>query len=149
LEGVRYEVEGTPIDEMFAALLSSSMDKTRHASAHPAFPGIIRNLSADEAKILKALTAKPINQVSSAKLDLVRNLFEPAVIEVLAAPDGLDFPENARVYIEHLHQLGLIEMSVTRSPEPIMEERTQVGVRNFGEHQLSRWGRQFVQACMG
>ncbi|OSJ12256.1 hypothetical protein BST63_28465 [Bradyrhizobium canariense] len=147
LEGVRYEIEGTPIDEMFAALLSSSMDKARHASAHPAFPGIIKTLSSDEAKLLKTLGDRPLEQISSSKLDRARNLFEPGVIEELAIPDGLDFPENARLYFEHLNQLGLIEMNVTRSPEPIMSAGTQIGIRNFGEHQLSRWGRQFIQAC--
>jgi Abortive infection alpha len=148
LEGVRYEVDGTPIDEMFSALLSNSMSKAKHASAHPAFPGIIKNLAADEARILKALATKPIEQIASAKYDRARNLFEPSVIEKLAIPKGLDFPENAQVYFDHLTQLGLIEISATRTPEAIMSEGVQVGVRNFGEHQLTRWGRQFIRACL-
>jgi hypothetical protein len=148
LEGVRYEPIDTPIDEMFSRLLSSSMDATRQGDAHPSFPGIIKNLSADEARLLQSIAEQPFKQISSAKLDRVRNLFEPATIEVLAIPeDDLTFPANGTIYLEHLHQLGLIEMSVTRSPEPIMEDGVQVGVRNFGEHQLSRWGRQFIRAC--
>jgi hypothetical protein len=125
LEGVRYEVEGTPIDEMFAALLSTSMDKNRHAAAHPAFAGIIKNLSADEARILKTLATGPLKQITSSKLDRERNLFEPAVFEVLATPDGLDFPENARVYFEHLNQLGLIELNATQGSQGIMDGQIQ------------------------
>src|SRR5215467_6852774 len=52
IEGVRYEPEGTPIYEMYSNLLSSSMDAERVDKAHPAYPIIIRQLSADEAKVL-------------------------------------------------------------------------------------------------
>jgi hypothetical protein len=105
LEGVRYEVEGTPIDEMFDSLLRTSMDRTRLASAHPAFPGIIKNLSADEARILKALAIGPLKQITSSKYDRERNLFEPAVW-------------------------------------------LSAGRAGFGEHSFSRWGRQFIRACI-
>ena len=30
-----------------------------------------------------------------------------------------------------------------------MASGVQVGVRNFGEHQLSLWGQQFIGACLG
>jgi hypothetical protein len=30
-----------------------------------------------------------------------------------------------------------------------MASGVQVGVRNFGEHQLSLWGQQFIRACLG
>ncbi len=46
---------------------------------------------------------------------------------------------NARLYIEHLNQLGLVEFSTTRSPEATMTGGQQTGSRTFGEHQLSRW----------
>jgi hypothetical protein len=50
LEGIRYEPEHTPIDQMFSQLLSRSMDRERINEAHPAFPIIIKQLSSDEAK---------------------------------------------------------------------------------------------------
>jgi hypothetical protein len=111
--------------------------------------GLVRALSADEARILQSLAHKPIRQVTTSKLDRMRNLFEPSVFEAFDVPDGLAFPSNSRIYLEHLHQLGLIEVSVTRSPESIMASGVQVGVRNFGEHQLSLWGQQFIRACLG
>jgi hypothetical protein len=149
IEGIRYEPEGTTIDQMFSELLSTSMDQARINDVHPAFAGLVKALSADEARILQSLTHKPIEQVTTSKLDRARNLFEPPIFETLDLPDGLEFPSNGRVYLEHLRQLGLIEISVTRSPEPIMNSGVQVGVRNFGEHQLSLWGRQFTNACSG
>jgi hypothetical protein len=90
----------------------------------------------------------PSARFAHAEIDRVRNLFKPGVIESDAIPrDGLMFPENARLYIEHLNQLGLIEFSPTKSPEATMTGGQQTGSRTFGEHQLSRWGRQFVRAC--
>jgi hypothetical protein len=147
IEAIRYEPSGTELDHMFAELLSASMDQSRLKDAHPAFPSIIRALSSDEAKLLKSLaTNNPVRQISSSKLDRVRNLFEPMIIEALQVPADLDYPGNARIYLEHLRQLGLVEISVTRAPEAIMEEGIQVAVRNFAEHQLSLWGIQFMRA---
>jgi len=45
IEGVRYEPEGTPIDEMYSNLLSSSMDTERVDKVHPAYPFIISRRS--------------------------------------------------------------------------------------------------------
>lgn len=59
LEGIRYEPEGTLIEEMFQQLLSRSMDKSRNAEAHPSYPYLIRQLSTDEAHMLKMLGRKP------------------------------------------------------------------------------------------
>src|SRR5262252_5750093 len=42
IEGIRYEPEDTPIDEMFSQLLSSALDADRVNEAHPAFPAIVR-----------------------------------------------------------------------------------------------------------
>jgi Abortive infection alpha len=49
LEGIRYEPEGTEIEEMFANLLANGMDKDNVGLAHPAYPSIISQLSRDEA----------------------------------------------------------------------------------------------------
>jgi hypothetical protein len=147
IEAIRYEPSGTELDDMFSELLSSSMDQSRLKDAHPAFPSIIRALSSDEAKLLKSLAKNnPVRQISLSKLDRVRNLFEPMSIEAMQVPADIDYPGNARIYLEHLRQLGLVEISVTRAPEPIMEEGIQVAVRNFAEHQLSLWGIQFMRA---
>jgi len=148
IEGIRYEPADTPIDEMFSRLLSCSMNSAQLNDAHPAFPQIIKQVSADEAILLSKLADGAFSQVAHAELDRVRNLFKPTVIESEGIPrDGLRFPDNARLYIEHLYQLGLVEFSTTKSPESTMTGGQQTGSRTFGEHQLTRWGRQFVRAC--
>lgn len=55
LEGIRYEPEGAPIDEMFSTLLSTAMDSEKVDKAHPSFPKLIEQLSHDEALILREL----------------------------------------------------------------------------------------------
>jgi hypothetical protein len=148
IEGIRYEPADTPVDEMFSRLLSCSMNTAQLNDAHPAFPQIIKQISADEAILLKKLADGAFSQVAHSEMDRARNLFKPSVIESDAIPrQGLMFPENARLYIEHLNQLGLVEFSVTKSPQATMTAGQQTGSRTFGEHQLSRWGRQFVRAC--
>lgn len=78
LEGIRYEPEDTPIDEMFSTLLSNSMDRENYDKAHPSFPIIIRQLSGDEAIILMELNLRSYSTVETyektPKGKILRNL---------------------------------------------------------------------------
>jgi hypothetical protein len=99
VEGIRYEPEGTPIDDMFSELLSRSMDSNRVDEAHPAYPIIIRQLSSDEAKILASLKSQEYEYTYTRDYDRTTNLFLGlAKIEVDALPrDGLVFPKKCIV----------------------------------------------------
>jgi hypothetical protein len=77
VEGIRYEPEGTPLDEMFSELLSSSMDSARLQNAHPAFVGIIRSLSTDEPAILNHLAHNSIDEICWNPYDHKINFFLP------------------------------------------------------------------------
>ncbi|MGY4371103.1 hypothetical protein ACVW1A_007168 [Bradyrhizobium sp. LB1.3] len=149
IEAIRYEPEGTEIDAMFSELLSASMDDRRVKDAHPAFATIIRSLSPDEAKLLKAIAIKPIRQTFTQALDPVNNLFAPAVIESLEVPPGLAFPENARAILAHLVQLGLTgeEPQVGKPAEPLYTSGRQTGLRMHIQFHLTIWGRQFMRAA--
>jgi Abortive infection alpha len=113
IEGIRYEPEGTPIEVMFSELLSRSIDKDRVEEAHPAYPLIIRQLSADEAKILGRLKEHGFDYVYTKALNDLTKLFSgESTIEVDAFPrDGLSFPNNISFYFDHLNQLGLSGIS--------------------------------------
>ena len=96
LEGIRYEPEDTPIDKMFSSLLTASMDSKRVGDAHPAFPQIIRQLSSDEAILLKRLGEKPFALISYMEWDQTSRLFGPSKYEFFDVPtDDLHFPQNA------------------------------------------------------
>jgi hypothetical protein len=150
LEGVRYEPEGTPIDEMFSQLLSASMDSARVSDAHPSFPLIVRQLSADEARLLNAMfiAPKPLRLVQTFRLAQGLSFHGETEIDELKI-DGLMFAANVAMYRNHIQQLGLLHFSVERAMEPIMAGPVQTGGRNFLEYRLTDFGLQFMRACSG
>jgi Abortive infection alpha len=155
LEGIRYEPEGTPIDEMFSLLLSRSMDGERVNEAHPSFPILIRQLCADEAKILMAVKDHEYDHVHTRDFNPDTALFYgPSVIEIDDLPrDNLTFPSNIPFYFQHLDKLGLAGIFQHGNQEPLFNEestrRHQIGVRVRSKYQLTDFGRRFVQACAG
>ncbi|MDE5457641.1 DUF4393 domain-containing protein [Bradyrhizobium sp. CSA112] len=146
IEAIRYEPEGTDLDKMFSALLSTSMDQTRVAEAHPAFAAIVRSLTPDEAKILRALQTTPISQVNRQSFDHERVVYGPSVVESRLMPSDLAFEGSVPLYLEHLQQLGLLHYSTNQSSEPIQEGDVQVGIRYFSEINLARCRPMFMMA---
>lgn len=150
VEGIRYEPEGTPIDEMFSQLLSRAIDNDRVHEAHPAFPIIIKQLSSDEAKILVALKSAGYEYIYTSNYERKTNLFYGRNVEADKLPrDGLVYPDNVPFYMDHLHQLGLAGIYQLGNQEPLMsgEPRVQTGVRVKSEYRLSELGVRFVKAC--
>jgi len=149
IESIRYEPEGTHIDTMFSELLSASMDSSRVKDAHPAFVSIIRSLSSDEARLLKAIANRPLKQTFTQQLDFANQQFAPPVIEAAELPDELYFPENARAYFGHLMQLGLVgeqPQKGRRAQETINEDGKQSGLRTHNEFFMTIWGQLFMKA---
>ena len=60
---------------MFSELLSRSIDKDRVEEAHPAYPLIIKQLSADEVRILTLLNGKTFERVHTQVYYADTNLF--------------------------------------------------------------------------
>src|SRR6516165_8249097 len=121
LEGIRYEPEDTPIDQMFSQLLSRSMDRERVDEAHPAYPIIIKQLSSDEAKILNSLKSSNFDFVYTVDFDSKRQEFYGhRKVEVDELPrTELSFPKNVPFYFEHLNQLGLAGIFQISKQEPL------------------------------
>jgi hypothetical protein len=152
LEGVRYEPEDTPINQMFSELLSRSMDRERVNEAHPAYPIIIKQLSSDEAKILNNLKSRSFGFVYTLDLDSkTHQFYGDRKVEVDELPRaGLTFPENVPFYLEHLNQLGLAGIFQIGNQEPLFggNPRVQVGTRARCEYRLTDLGQRFVRACI-
>ena len=148
LEGIRYEPEGTPIDEMFSQLLSRSMDSDRVGEAHPAFPIIIRQLSSDEARILKMLSESQYDFIYTSDFNEATKLFSGREIETDTLPlEKLAFPHNVSFYREHLHYLGLAGVFQHGNQVPLCTGGRQTGVRVISKNRLTDLGRRFVHAC--
>ncbi|MDS7596404.1 Abi-alpha family protein [Agrobacterium tumefaciens] len=154
-EGVRYEPEGTPIDEMFSRLLSSSMNSERVQNAHPAFPLLIKQISSDEALLLCAMwnrlkTGRSFRQQFTHDYDAYKKIFTGQHIEIDEIPrEDLSFPENIGFYGQHLYALGLTAFYDSANQEPLFKNGTnnpQTGVRVFKELRLTDFGIKFMSA---
>jgi hypothetical protein len=151
LEGIRYEVEASPIEKMFSELLSRSMDSIRADEAHPAYPHIVRQLSSDEAKILTLLKGRTYRYVYTRDYDNDRALFVAHRILTDELPRGeLMFPENVAFYMEHLDQLGLAGVYQEGNQEPLLNtDGEQTGVKVICNYRLKHFGSRFLAACTG
>lgn len=163
IEGIRYEPEGTPIDEMFSQLLSRAMDRDHINEAHPAYALLIRQLAPDEARILSLLLKRNFSYQWTRDYNHKTRLFGTKItIEIDDLPrTDLVFANNVKLYIQHLFTLGLAGIFDSRQQEPLFEtivnqdhsigvpdsRQVQVGIRSFQEYRLTDWGRSFVEAC--
>lgn len=150
LEGIKYEPEGTPIEEMFSQLLSRSMDKSRINEAHPSYPFIIKQLSSDEALVLKRLSDREFNYIYTQELHDEFPHWRNMIVEIDEFPKhGLIYADNLLLYIDRLNQLGLAHLPVLGNGEPIYDCGKQIGLRSKAEYRLTNIGKQFVAACIG
>jgi Abortive infection alpha len=146
IEAIKYEPEGTPISELFAELLSRAMDSQRVNEAHPAYPLLIRQLSSDEAILLKNLFRRPAQHIY-----IFRSRETPSrTVEVneVSSIEGLTFPDNREFYLEHLMGLGLVNHGEFKEAEVVSRE-PEWAMRMFRHYQLSDVGEKFMTACMG
>jgi hypothetical protein len=147
LEAIRYEPEGTPIERMFSELLSTSMHEDKLKDAHPAIPIIIRQLSGDEANILREIALAPKLLQLVMRFDLRDGLAISSVERSEIPSEGLVFPQNTDMYRDRLERLGLIRFDALKPMEPIAEDGKQTGGRNFLVVKLTEFGTTFMRAC--
>ncbi|QEE47487.1 DUF4393 domain-containing protein [Rhizobium sp. WL3] len=152
VEGIRYEEEGSPIEEMFAQLLSRSMDSDRVNLAHPAYPALIRQLSPDEAEMLRIMWGSHQTghfHQRNVRQSLKNNRFHFDRIELDDLPrEALLYPENVDFYVDHLWNLGLAGLFEVRNQEHLYAGDVQVGVRVFRQYQLTAIGQHFATAVL-
>lgn len=151
IEAMRYEPEDTDIERMFSQLLSSSMNNEKVKFAHPAFPTLIRQLSKDEAVLLREITNRPnLKHVATYRFDDGRSYFDEIELDELPR-SVLSHPENAMIYVNHLRQLGVVDFTQSEPQEPIMGRRShgieyQSGVRVRSVYTLTDFGKLLAQA---
>ena len=119
LEALRYAGNEPGLSDLFANLLASSMDKRTAAGAHPAFVEIIRQLTADEAKLVALFQPnynfpllnvewrfKPNQNGLTGGSTLLTNFSH------LGKRAGCEYPHLVPTYIDNLCRLGLVEIPV-------------------------------------
>lgn len=96
--------------EMFIELLAQASDKKKINQAHPAFVGIIQNITPDEAILLKHLKSSksfPYMWVWEKASD--EGSYRKLLDFIMDIPDEMIFPSNIPIYLSNLTGLGLIE----------------------------------------
>jgi hypothetical protein len=117
------------------------MDRERVNKAHPAYPFIIRQVSADEAKVLEAIYN------AEAPFEMVQSASEGGAVpvdnvETNFPRHNLAFPDNLLFYMNHLQQLGLATLG-PQQDRSISWPQTRFRFQFL----LTDTGARFLEAC--
>ena len=170
LQALTYSAQEPDLRELYFNLLASAIDRRTVTDAHPAFVEIIRQLTPDEARLLRFLfhrlpLAVPIVNVTSlgrqGEFAEVLSFFGLAGFQA-----GCVTPENLPEYVTNLNRHGLTEVpSNKRLPgeaeyEPLLEHSTVASWKSAIEAagntlrvekrliRLTPFGAQFGRACI-
>lgn len=116
VEALRFAGSEEALSDLYANLLATSMDKTTATTAHPAFTEIIKQLTPDEAKIIKCFTSKepmPLIDIQKfSKSDKATGGFVFKYINHsnLGRIAGCEHIDLVPAYIDNLVRLGLAEI---------------------------------------
>ena len=111
---LRYYPEEPQLADLFLNLLASALDRDKFMDVHPAFPEIIRQMTSDEAKIIKEIfkeRAIPFLRVNAYfkenEFTTVTRCFSDIGYRANCA-----IPGNTQEYFDNLVRLGLLEINL-------------------------------------
>ncbi len=174
IEALRWVGDEATLREMYAKLLAVSMDRRISSRAHPAFVEIIKQLTPDEARLLRRFAGPgpfPLVDIGARVKESEGNLRGGIIvrdnISLLGVQTGCQFPDQCPVYIRNLCRLALIEIPFNEHyPDPAtyqeLEEHAyvQAQVRTIGSSgkyraeikrkalRLTALGRDFCAICV-
>lgn len=114
IEALRFAGNNEDIRELYANLLANSMDSTTAKNAHPSFVEIIKNISSDEAHLMKCFVQNSMYPLIDVRGMLPDNKghivqYKNHSLFGLLAPN-IKAPNLIPSYIDNLCRLGLIEI---------------------------------------
>ena len=113
LDALRYAGHEPELRELYANLLARAMDRQTATMAHPAFVEILRQLTPDEARILKLLARTegiPIISVTSTDPTMGTYMWALPRFSTVGEEAGCAFPALTPTYLDNLLRLGLLEL---------------------------------------
>lgn len=120
IQAISYSMDSNELRDMFANLLASSINLDTKDTVHPSFVEIIKQLSPDEAKVLKYLKIKKLKLHPKCKLRYQKKTINDSNIIRDSTEVGHDILKNLILYKEdpykiepclnNLERLGLIEI---------------------------------------
>ncbi|MBQ3135569.1 MAG: DUF4393 domain-containing protein [Oscillospiraceae bacterium] len=174
LQYISYCMDNDELRDMYANLLANSMNSIVKNGVHPGFVEVIKQLSPDEAKILKCMQSKPTLPTISLRVSVNNGGTKTVVNEFSDLPfeAGCENPLDSEKCFDNLVRLGLVERKIDsltdkKLYEPLknhewvkdMRKRLEMIVEldpslvgfNFGERyiRLSAFGESFCEICLG
>lgn len=113
LESLRYTGHKESLSDLYANLLATSMDSRTAENAHPGFVEIIRNMSSDEARVIKYLINNNHQPVISIFRDMPSDnstVIARRNVSVIGTLSGCENKDLMPAYFDNLIRLGLIEI---------------------------------------
>ncbi|EMX2781980.1 DUF4393 domain-containing protein [Klebsiella variicola] len=172
IEALRYTGYEESLSEMYATLLATAMNKDTVQKAHPAFVDIIKQLTPDEAKIVRDFAAstntnplisirasQPNEDISKGFQVVLRNFSQ------IGQRAGCEFIDLVPAYLDNLVRMGLCGIPsdqvyidselydpLINHPEVIskieeMEKNNREASILKGIVSITDFGRQFALAC--
>lgn len=125
-EQLKYCYEEKELKELYLTLLATSMNKKVNKNVHPLYIQILKELSSDEAIILKFLRERLFNVAALPKIDVIhklRHIDRKSPHYIVDQPERiilknfskvallkkLENPNNYEIYIQNLKRLSLIK----------------------------------------
>lgn len=172
LQYISYCMDNDELRNLYANLLANSMTKVVKDGVHPGFVEIIKQLSPDEAKILKHMRTHPVvptitlryKYADGGGVDIIRDFSD------IGERVGCEQPQNIAAYFNNLVRLGLIVNAGNLSYltdktryEPLKHHRwvsvyatdEQAQARGFDKYsfeegfvRLSAYGENFCSVCL-
>lgn len=114
IEALRYTGYEESLSEMYASLLATAMNRDTVQNAHPAFVDIIKQMTPDEAKIVRGFAEKdsifPLVTVQASLKD--KTLLDGHTTELrnfsqIGQRAGCEFIQLVPAYLDNLVRLGL------------------------------------------
>lgn len=123
IQAISYSMDSNELRDMFANLLASSINLDIKNAVHPSFVEIIKQLSPDEARILRHFKSQGLNEISKCKLRYQKksnnsqnnsNIFSNTMQEGYDIIKTLilykDDPYKVEPCLNNLERLGLIKI---------------------------------------
>lgn len=172
LESLKYTGHKEDLRELYANLLANAINIDTAKFAHPGFVDIIKNLTSDEARVLRFMADRSVYPIISTKACLKDKKGEKTLlvnVSMLGLDAGCENPTFAPKYIDNLIRLGLLVIpplehlvgpdiydaisnhtQIQKQKEQI-EQQTEVfsGFKIDKKYvKLTEFGQMFAQACI-
>ncbi len=170
IEALRYTGAESDLAELYANLLATSMDRVTAYRAHPGFVDMIKNMSPDEAKIMRFLAtshSQPLVNVKVTNREGGGFVVVHRHLSLIGIKAQCEHVPLAATYLDNLVRLGLIEipnMRRLKSDTPYKEiedfpqvqtilqdlrkvEANDVEVERI-KLEVTDLGKQFIQTCV-